>query len=193
MITQKHGRKLASQLGEVLFVCQFYDLQIETKVSLSLRNFVVALSVCVCVCSFPPQRHYIYHWATGTHINETDGRPADDAIQSRIGWEEMGEDQGMPNALRAERNWRKTKYAEAGRQNLVLNVWNEHRPWLSYISPHVFTPKEGQEGWTNGRFPHTKLKLCHKGVLLQNLKGPPIRRSTVFQILIELATTGPNL
>ncbi len=49
MITQKHGRKLASQLGEVLFVCQFYDLQIEMKVSLSLRNFVVALSVCVCV------------------------------------------------------------------------------------------------------------------------------------------------
>ncbi len=45
MITQKHGRKLASQLGEVLFICQFYDLQIETKVSLSLRNFVVALSV----------------------------------------------------------------------------------------------------------------------------------------------------
>ncbi len=57
MITQKHGRKLASQLGEVLFVCQFYDLQIETKVSLSLRNFVVALSVCVCPSS--PQRHYI--------------------------------------------------------------------------------------------------------------------------------------
>ncbi len=57
----------------------------------------------------------------------------------------------------------------------------------------MFTPKENQEGWTNGRFPHTKFKLCHKGVLLQNLKGPPIRRSTVFQILIELATTGPNL
>ncbi len=56
MITQKHGRKLASQLGEVLLVCQFYDLQIETKVSLSLRNFVVALSVCVCPSS--PQRHY---------------------------------------------------------------------------------------------------------------------------------------
>ncbi len=52
MITQRHGRKLSSQLGEVLFLCQFYDLQIETKVSLSLRNFVVALSVCVCVCSF---------------------------------------------------------------------------------------------------------------------------------------------
>ncbi len=51
MITQRHGRKLASQLGEVLFLCQFYDLQIETKVSLSLRNFVVALSVCVCVLS----------------------------------------------------------------------------------------------------------------------------------------------
>ncbi len=50
MITQRHGRKLASQLGELLFLCQFYDLQIETKVSLSLRNFVVALGVCVCVC-----------------------------------------------------------------------------------------------------------------------------------------------
>ncbi len=50
MITQRHGRKLTSHLGEVLFLCQFYDLQIETKVSLSLRNFVVALSVCVCVC-----------------------------------------------------------------------------------------------------------------------------------------------
>ncbi len=58
MITQRHGRKLASQLGEVLFLCQFYDLQIETKVSLSLRNFVVALSVCVCVF-FPPHRSYI--------------------------------------------------------------------------------------------------------------------------------------
>ncbi len=64
---------------------------------------------------------------------------------------------------------------------------------LFCISPHVFTPKEDQEGWTNGRFTHTKLKLCHKGVLLQNLKGPPIWRSTVFQILKELATTGPNL
>ncbi len=127
------------------------------------------------------------------YIKETDGRPADGAIQSRIGWEEMGKVHGTPYALRAERNWRKTKYADAGRQNLVLNVWNEQRPWLSYISPHVFTPKEDQEGWTNGRFPHTKLKLCHKGVLLQNLKGPPIRRSTVFQILIELATTRPNL
>ncbi len=61
------------------------------------------------------------------------------------------------------------------------------------ISLHVFTPKEDQDGCTNGRFPHTKLKLCHKGVLLQNLKGPLIRHSTVFQILIELATTGPNL
>ncbi len=106
------------------------------------------------------------------YIKETDGRPADGAIQSRIGWEEMEEDQGTPYALRAERNWRKTKYADAGRQNLALNAWNEQRPWLSYISPHVFTPKEDQEGWTNGRFPHTKFKLCHKGVLLQNLKGP---------------------
>ncbi len=96
------------------------------------------------------------------YIKETDGRPADGAIQSRIGWEEMEADQGTPYALRAERNWRKTKYADAGRQNLALNAWNEQRPWLSYISPHVFTPKEDQEGWTNGRFPHTKFKLCHK-------------------------------
>ncbi len=51
MITRRHGRKLASQLGEVLFLCQFYDLQIETKVSLSLRNFVVAFSVCVFLSS----------------------------------------------------------------------------------------------------------------------------------------------
>ncbi len=49
MITQKHGRKLASQLGEVLFVCQFYDLQIVKKISLSLRNLWLHL-VCVCVC-----------------------------------------------------------------------------------------------------------------------------------------------
>ncbi len=75
------------------------------------------------------------------YIKETDGRPADGAIQSRIGWEEMEADQGTPYALRAERNWRKTKYADAGRQNLALNAWNEQRPWLSYISPHVFTPR----------------------------------------------------
>lgn len=54
-------------------------------------------------------------------------------------------------------------------------------------------PREDQDGWTNGRFPHKKLRLCHNGALLQSLKGPPIRRSTVFQILIELAITGPNL
>ncbi len=82
-------------------------------------------------------------------------------------------------------------------QMLVDKIWlsmpEMNRGPGYHISPHVFTPKEDQEGWTNGRFPHTKLKLCHKGVLLQNLKGPPIRRSTVFQILIELATTGPNL
>ncbi len=57
MITQKHGRKLASQLGEVLFVCQFYDLQIEMKVSLSLRNLWLHL-VQMCVCPSSPQRHY---------------------------------------------------------------------------------------------------------------------------------------
>ncbi len=83
-------------------------------------------------------------------------------------------------------------------QMLVDKIWflmseMNRGPGYHITSPHVFTPKVDQEGWTNGRFPHTKLKLCHKGVLLQNLKGPPIRRSTVFQILIELATTGPNL
>ncbi len=156
-----------------------------------LTMFCCNLDIMLC-CVWKKKKKMYYIFFIILYIKETDGRPADGAIQSRIGWEEMEEDQGTPYALRAERNWRKTKYADAGRQNLVLNVWNEQRPCLSYISPHVFTPKEDQEGWTNGRFPHTKLKLCHKGVLLQNLKGP-IRRSTVFQILIELATTGPNL
>ncbi len=135
------------------------------------------------------ERGFVMQSVIVLYITETDGRPADGAIKSCIGWEEMGNAQGTPYALRAERNWRKTKYAFL----MVLNVWNEQRPWLSYISPHVFTPKEDQEGSTNGRFPHTKLKMCHKGVLLQTLKCPPIRRSTVFQILIELVTTGPNL
>ncbi len=57
MITQKHGRKLASQLGEVLFVCQFYDLQIVKKTYLSLRNLWLHL-VQMCVCPPSPQRHY---------------------------------------------------------------------------------------------------------------------------------------
>ncbi len=48
MITRQHGRKSASQLGEVLFVCQFYDLQIVKKIYLSLRNLWLHL-VCVCV------------------------------------------------------------------------------------------------------------------------------------------------
>ncbi len=51
MITQNHGRKLASQLGEVLFVCQFYDLQIEMKVFFKPEEFVVAL-VQMCGVSF---------------------------------------------------------------------------------------------------------------------------------------------
>ncbi len=51
------------------------------------------------------------------YIKETDGRPADGAIQSRIGWEEIEDAHRTPYALRAERNWRKTKYADAGRQN----------------------------------------------------------------------------
>ncbi len=64
MITQKHGRKLASQLGEVLFVCQFYDLQIVKKIYLSLRNLWLHL-VQMCVCPSSPQRHYsenAYGW-----------------------------------------------------------------------------------------------------------------------------------
>ncbi len=36
------------------------------------------------------------------YIKETDGRPADAAIQSRIGREEMGKVHGTPYALRAE-------------------------------------------------------------------------------------------
>ncbi len=50
-------RKLASQLGEVLFVCQFYDLQIVKKTSLSLRNLWLHL-VQMCVCPSSPQSHY---------------------------------------------------------------------------------------------------------------------------------------
>ncbi len=38
------------------------------------------------------------------YIKETVGWQADGAIQSRIGWEEMEEDQGTPYALKAERN-----------------------------------------------------------------------------------------
>ncbi len=65
MITQKHGRKLASQLGEVLFVCQFYDLQIVKKISLSLRNLWLHL-VQMCVCPSSPQRHYIRNISSRT-------------------------------------------------------------------------------------------------------------------------------
>ncbi len=38
-------------------------------------------------------------------------------VQSSPAWDEREteEDQGTPYALRAERNWRKTKYADAGR------------------------------------------------------------------------------
>ncbi len=54
------------------------------------------------------------------YIKETDGRPADGAIQSRIGWEEIEDAHGTPYALRAERNWRKTKYADAGNVNYLL-------------------------------------------------------------------------
>ncbi len=60
------------------------------------------------------ERGFVMQSIILVYIKETDGRQADGAIQSRIGWEEMEEDQGTPYALRAERNWRKTKYAEAG-------------------------------------------------------------------------------
>ncbi len=73
MITQKHGRKLASQLGEVLFVCQFYDFQIVKKIYLNLRNLWLHLAqMCVCVCPSSPQRHYTLFafllpvWRVGT-------------------------------------------------------------------------------------------------------------------------------
>ncbi len=56
MITQKHGRKLASQLGEVLFVCQFYDLQIVEENFFKPKEFVVALSFRCVVCPSSPQR-----------------------------------------------------------------------------------------------------------------------------------------
>ncbi len=83
---------------------------------------------------------------------------ADQQIQSRIGWEEMEEDQGHTlweqNVIEEKQNM----------QMLVDKIWllmSETNRGPSYhISPHVFTPKEDQEGWTNGRFPHTKLKLC---------------------------------
>ncbi len=93
------------------------------------------------------------------YIKETDGRPADGAIQSRIGWEEMEEDQGTPYALRAERNWRKTKYADAGRQNLLSMPEMNRGPGYHNISPHVFTPKEDQEGWTMDDF-HIQSSNC---------------------------------
>ncbi len=64
------------------------------------------------------ERGFVMQSIIVLYIKETDGRPADGAIQSRIGWEEMGDDQGTPYALRAERNWRKTKYAV-----LVDKIW----------------------------------------------------------------------
>ncbi len=59
------------------------------------------------------------------YIKETDGRPADGTIQSRIGWEEIEDAHGTPYALRAERNWRKTKYADAGRHGDIITDYND--------------------------------------------------------------------
>ncbi len=85
----------------------FYDLQIETKVSLSLRNFVVALSVCVCVCSFlhtgpthPPFARWGSHCErrraleqeagrTGTHKTQTTS-PSLTESWCRVIWERTG-------------------------------------------------------------------------------------------------------
>ncbi len=84
------------------------------------------------------------------YIKETDGRPADGAIQSRIGWEEMEEDQGTPYALRAERNWRKTKYADAGKQNwLSMPEMNRGPGYHTYhrTCSHLRGPR-GLDKWT---------------------------------------------
>ncbi len=115
MITQRHGRKLASQLGEVLFLCQFYDLQIETKVSLSLRNFVVALSVCVCVCSFlhngiTPWMKIIPVWPEG---------PA--SVPHQSGWE----------YIQAGLYW----YIILGLAVICRKMYSKHRAQLQ----HLFT------------------------------------------------------
>ncbi len=64
------------------------------------------------------ERGFVIQSIISLYIKETDGRPADGAIQSRIGWEEMEEDQGTPYALRAERNWRKQNM-----QMLVDKIW----------------------------------------------------------------------
>ncbi len=56
------------------------------------------------------------------YIKETDGRPADGAVQSRIGWEEIEDAHRTPYALRAERNWRKTKYADAGQSGCFFAI-----------------------------------------------------------------------
>ncbi len=45
------------------------------------------------------------------------------------------------------------------------------------ISPHMFTPKEDQEGWTNGRFPHTKLKLLWAPFLHAHTSLTVLRKS----------------
>ncbi len=50
-------------------------------------------------------------------------------------------------------------------------------------------PKEDQEGWTNGRFPHTKLKLCHKGVLLHKFEGSSYPTFNHFPDFNRVATT----
>ncbi len=105
------------------------------------------------------ERGFVMQSIIVLYIKETDGRPADGAIQSRIGWEEMGDDQGTPYALRAERNWRKTKNADAGRQIWFLMSEMNRGPGYHIYHRTCFTPKEDQEGWTNGRFPHTKLKI----------------------------------
>ncbi len=62
------------------------------------------------------ERGFVMQSIILVYIKETDGRQADGAIQSCIGWEEMEKDQGTPYALRAERS-------KQNMQMLVDKIW----------------------------------------------------------------------
>ncbi len=80
------------------------------------------------------------------YIKETDGRQADVAIQSRIGWEEMEEDQGTQNVIEERQNMRK----------LVDKIWflmsemNRGPGHHIYITARVYTQRgpRGFDKWT---------------------------------------------
>ncbi len=86
----------------------------------------------------------------------------------------MEEDQGTPYAQNVIEE--KNKYADAGRQNLALNPEMNRGP--GYHTYHR-TCSHLQRTKRVGQMDDStyKVKIVHKGVLLQNLKGPPIRRS----------------